>query len=246
MIKFMHTAHDARLPLYQQLHDDIVAKITNKEWRLDQPIAPEQELAKTYGTAVGTVRKAVELLVAEGILERFQGRGTFIRRASFDGSLFRFFRFQTKSGERKIPASRILARDVVEPPEPVIKALQLDVSAKAIRMSRLRLIDAAPMLIEEIWLPQQKFAAFMSVEIDRIGDLLYPEYEQHCNQVIAYANETLTVEAVNRTQARQLHIEPGSPVVVIERLAFSYDNHPLEWRRSRGPADQFQYHVTIR
>ena len=244
MSGFVNT--DSRLALYQQLRDQMASKIAAGEWKPGESIATEQELAKTYGMAVGTVRKAVDLLVAEGLLERFQGRGTFVRRATFDGSLFRFFRFQTKSGERKIPVGRILNREVVQAPDPVATALQLTKSAKVICMSRLRVIDEEPMLVEEIWLPYDKFASFLSVPGEEIGDLLYPEYERHCGQVIASASETLTVEAVNRSYARQLRLAPGTPVVVIERLAYSYDKQPLEWRRSRGPANHFYYHVDIR
>ncbi|ALL71597.1 putative alkanesulfonate metabolism utilization regulator (plasmid) [Paraburkholderia caribensis MBA4] len=237
---------DDRLPRYQRLRDEMVALVAARHWRPGEAIPTEQALAKSYDVAVGTVRKAVDLLVAEGLLERFQGRGTFVRRASFDSSLFRFFRFQTRQGERRIPESRILRREVVEAPSAVAATLEIPNGAKVIQMSRLRLIDGAPMLAEEIWLPFDRFAAFAQLELTEIGDLLYPVYEAQCNQVIASATETLTVEAIGPLHARLLRIEPGTPAVVIERLAYGYDRQPLEWRRSRGPASEFIYQAEIR
>ncbi|MGT2476730.1 GntR family transcriptional regulator [Paraburkholderia terrae] len=237
---------DDRLPRYQRLRDEMVALVAARHWRPGEAIPTEQALAKSYDVAVGTVRKAVDLLVAEGLLERFQGRGTFVRRASFDSSLFRFFRFQTRQGERRIPESRILRREVVEAPSAVAATLQIPNGAKVIQMSRLRLIDSVPMLAEEIWLPFDRFAAFAQLELTEIGDLLYPVYESQCNQVIASATETLTVEAIGPLHARLLRIEPGTPAVVIERLAYGYDRQPLEWRRSRGPASEFIYQAEIR
>ncbi|BCG02670.1 GntR family transcriptional regulator (plasmid) [Paraburkholderia sp. PGU19] len=237
---------DDRLPRYQRLRDEMVALVAARHWRPGEAIPTEQALAKSYDVAVGTVRKAVDLLVAEGLLERFQGRGTFVRRASFDSSLFRFFRFQTRQGERRIPESRILRREVVEAPSAVAATLQIPNGAKVIQMSRLRLIDGVPMLAEEIWLPFDRFAAFAQLELTEIGDLLYPVYEAQCNQVIASATETLTVEAIGPLHARLLRIEPGTPAVVIERLAYGYDRQPLEWRRSRGPASEFIYQADIR
>jgi GntR family transcriptional regulator len=237
---------DARLPRYQRLRDELAAQIAEHRWRPGEAIPTEQELARTYDVAVGTVRKAVDQLVADGLLERFQGRGTFVRRASFDGSLFRFFRFQNRRGERRIPASRILMREVTEAPSAVSQTLQIEPAARVIHMSRLRLIDDMPMLAEEIWLPYKPFAAFATLDTDEIGDLLYPVYEAHCDQVIASASETLTVQTVDMMHARLLRIEPGTPVVVIERLAYGYDRRPLEWRRSRGPASEFVYQVEIR
>jgi GntR family transcriptional regulator len=237
---------DTRLPRYQRLRDELAAQISEHRWRPGEAIPTEHELARIYGVAIGTVRKAVEQLVADGLLERFQGRGTFVRRASFDGSLFRFFRFQNRRGERRIPASRILMREVTEASSAVAATLQIEPAARVIHMSRLRLIDDAPMLAEEIWLPYRPFAAFATLDTAEIGDLLYPVYEARCNQVIASASETLTVETVDMMHARLLRIEPGTPVVVIERLAYGYDRRPLEWRRSRGPASEFVYQVEIR
>src|SRR5471032_3396547 len=137
---------DSRLPRYHQLRDELAALIATRDWRPGEAIPTEQELARSYSVAVGTVRKAVDLLVAEGMLERFQGRGTFVRRASFDGSLFRFFRFQSLTGERRIPQSRILKRDVIEAPSAVSTILQIAPNASVIRMSRLRLIEDNPVL----------------------------------------------------------------------------------------------------
>lgn len=237
---------DDRLPRYQRLRDELASQIAEHRWRAGEAIPTEQELSRTYEVAVGTVRKAIDQLVVEGLLERFQGRGTFVRRASFDGSLFRFFRFQNRRGERRIPTSRILMREVVPAPSAVSAALAIDTEAPVIHISRLRLVDEHPILAEEIWLPYERFAAFATLPTEKIGDLLYPVYETHCNQVIASAGETLTVETVDAMYGRLLRIEAGSPVVVIERLAYGYDRRPLEWRRSRGPASEFVYQVEIR
>lgn len=238
-------AQDTRLPLYQRLRDEMVEKITTGEWRPDQAIPTEAELTRTYGVAIGTVRKAVDVLVAEGLLERSQGRGTFIRRPSFDASLFRFFRHLTSEGGRKIPEGRILARDVATPPEHVAAALGLSTKTKAIHLDRLRLIDDQVVLVEEIWLPKPRFAALLDIELTDFDDLLYPFYESRCGQVIASAKETLTVDSANEEIAKALGIEAGKPVVVIERLALGFDRKPLEWRRSHGAANTFRYQVEI-
>ncbi|UCF22150.1 MAG: GntR family transcriptional regulator [Ralstonia sp.] len=237
---------DLRLPRYQQLRDDLAAQIAQQHWRPGDAIPTEAELAKTYNVAVGTVRKAVDVLVAEGMLERFQGRGTFVRRASFASSLFRFFRFQSESGERRIPESRILKRDVLDAPSAPAAGLQIETGAPVIRLTRLRLLDSVPMLAEEIWLPHDRFADLATRDLGAFGDLLYPLYESHCGQIVASAEETLTAEAVNATYARLLRIQTGDPVMVIERIARGYDRVPLEWRRSRGAAAHFRYHVDIR
>ncbi|SBV99606.1 Transcriptional regulator, GntR family [uncultured Alphaproteobacteria bacterium] len=244
-MKSAELPQDVRLPLYHRLRDEMLERITHGEWRPDQAIPTEAELARAYGVAVGTVRKAVEMLVAEGLLERNQGRGTFVRRPSFDNSLFRFFRLLSSGGQRVVPDGKVLARTLAAPPPPVAAALGLGRQAQAIRLDRLRLIAGAVVLVEEIWLPRAPFAGLLDVELGEFGNLLYPFYEARCGQAVASARETLTVDAADAATARALGIAEGRPVVVIERLALGYDRRPLEWRRSVGAADTFRYQVEI-
>ncbi|NTG42683.1 GntR family transcriptional regulator [Rhizobium rhizogenes] len=240
------TSLDDRLPRYQRLRDDLAARINRQEWRPGESIPSEAELSATYSVAVGTVRKAIDQLVADGVVERHQGRGTYVRRARFNSSLFRFFRFQSESGERRVPESRILRRESIAAPSAVASALRLREGDPVISLSRLRLIGGVPLLAEEIWLERSRFEALLTIDTSEFGDLLYPLYEERCEQVVVSAEETLTVEIAPPLQARLLGLEPGSPLVVIERVAFDLERRPLEWRRSRGPADRFRYHVDIR
>ena len=246
MPTFVSPATDDRLPLYQRLRDALAAKVADRVWQPGGALPSELSLAKSYGVSPGTMRKAIESLVDEGLLERRQGKGTFVRRASFNHSLFRFFRFQRGGGERVVPEGRILSREVVPAPPEIAGKLALEAGTPAIRMARLRLFDGRPGLAEDIWLPLDRFAAFLDEPAERIGDLLYPVYESLCGQVIACAEEDLTAEAADPRHAELLGIAPGTSVIVIERLAFGFDNEPLEWRRSRGRAEQFHYHIEIR
>jgi len=133
--------YDERLPLYQRLREEMLAKIAAGEWMPGAPIPTEAELTRLYGVAIGTVRKAVDTLVNEGLLLRSQGRGTFVRRPNFDASLARFFRQVDASGGREIPGSRILARTVEEPADTVSAALRLQDGEKVIHLERLRIIE---------------------------------------------------------------------------------------------------------
>ncbi|KAB0517634.1 GntR family transcriptional regulator [Pseudomonas extremorientalis] len=237
---------DARLPLYQRLRDQLIEQIANNRWRPGEAIPTEAVLSAEYALSTGTVRKAVDALVSEGILERQQGRGTFVRRPQFQSSLFRFFRFQGPSGERQVPQSRILTVESVPAPSAVSEALGLAPEAQVIRIVRTRLFDVQPLLAEEIWLPRARFQALLDIDLAAQGPLLYPVYEDVCGQVVASAEETLTAESVNEVYARLLQVPVNSPVVVIERLARDYAGQPLEWRRSRGHAEHFRYRVDIR
>lgn len=237
---------DLRLPLYQRLRDAIAFQIARNVWRSGEPIPTEAELAATHRVAIGTVRKAIDVLVADGLVERQQGRGTFVRRPRFDRSLFRFFRHLGPDGSQAVPEGRILLREARPAPAAVREALGPDAGGEAIRLIRTRLLQGRPILSEEIWLPAARFAPLLETPLTEIGDLLYPAYERLCGEIVARAEETLTVGIADATDAERLGIAEGEPVVVIARLAFGFDARPIEWRVTRGAAKDFRYHIDIR
>ena len=237
---------DERLPIYQRLADTLRDEVVSRVRLPGDRVPSENVLAEDYGVSTGTARKALDVLVQENLMERFHGRGTFVRRPNFDQSLFRFFRFRGPSGEWSMPTARILKRNVEPAPSFVARKLGLKDGQPAISMSRMRFVDEAPVLIEEIWLPLERFQAFLDLDQKEIGDLLYPIYDTLCGQLIARAEEDLTAEQAAPEIARPLRITTGSPVIVIDRLAKGYDDTPLEWRRSRGSANKFHYHTEIR
>ncbi|MDJ0946417.1 MAG: GntR family transcriptional regulator [Kiloniellales bacterium] len=237
---------DNRLPRYQRLAETIKRAISHRRWRPGERLPSEQDLALHFTVAPGTVRQAITQLVDEGLLERHQGKGTFVRKPSFDSSLFRFFRFHGTDEERRVPESEILRREAVAPPPAVAETLQLAPEATVISMARLRLLDGEPVLAEQIWLPFDRFKALLDLEDAEIGPLLYPIYEEACGEIVARAEEELTAEACSNKHAQLLKLKKDTPVIVIDRTAFGYDDTPLELRSSRGRADKFQYHIEIR
>jgi GntR family transcriptional regulator len=237
---------DDRLPRYHQLRDDLLSRIAAGEWTPTQAIATEAELGQFYNVSTGTVRKAIDLLVADGVLTRSQGRGTFIRRPRFDSSLFRFFRFKSRDGQPVRPTARVFKREIVKPSAEIRAALKMKATEKAIHLSRVRLIEGQAVLSEEIWLPRARFEPLATLPLDDFEDLLYPLYERLCRQIVASATEILRVEQATPDDASVLGLAPGSPVILVHRVASDFAGTPFEWRSTRGAATTFQYQVEIR
>ncbi|MFP3614443.1 GntR family transcriptional regulator [Paraburkholderia sp. SIMBA_050] len=237
---------DDRLPRYHQLRDDLLSRIAAGEWTPTQAIATEAELGQFYNVSTGTVRKAIDLLVADGVLTRSQGRGTFIRRPRFDSSLFRFFRFKSRDGQPVRPTARVLKREIVKPSAEIRAALKMKATEKAIHLSRVRLIEGQAVLSEEIWLPRARFEPLATLPLDDFEDLLYPLYERLCRQIVASATEILRVEQATPDDASVLGLATGSPVILVHRVASDFAGTPFEWRSTRGAATTFQYQVEIR
>lgn len=235
---------DSRLPAYAQLRDELATRIASGEWKPDEAIPSENRLAAEYQLSVGTVRKAVEQLVVEGLLERRRGSGTFLRRPAFQASLFRFFQVRGAEGEpTSIPASRLLARLRVRAPKSVAAALGAE---DVIRIVRIRSLSDAPVLAEEIFIPTALFPGFEGLAEAEFGPLLYPLYAERFGVFITRAVDELSFSVADQKRARHLGIAEGDPVAVIERTAFDLESRPVEWRRAYGSAHQFRYRTEIR
>lgn len=245
---FAHT--DNRLPLYVRLRDVLTRRITSGEWSPDAAIPAENILATAYGVSLGTMRKALQHLVDQGLLERRQGSGTYVRRARFDRSLFRFFRFGSSGAAGNdtngaIPSSRILHREVTPAGSLPEATLGLAPDDLVIRLRRLRLWGDQPFLAEDLAVPYRRMKALMDIPLDQFGPLLYPLYESLCGQIVMRAREELTVVLADQVAGRLLRCATGTAMVEICRTAFVHDGTPIEWRRSHGRAGEFHYITEI-
>lgn len=234
---------DDRLPAYVRLRDALASRIVSVEWGPDQPIPSESRLSQEYGVSIGTVRKAVDGLVAEGLLERRQGSGTFLRKPSFDVTLFRFFQMRGKDGAQPtIPSSQLILRARTVAPDEAGEALGTD---NVIRIVRLRSLAEQPMLLEQIYIPADRFEGFETMDDARMGPLLYPVYFEHFGVLVKRATDDLSFGSAEAETARHLNIATGDPVAIIRRTAYDLEGKAVEWRIAKGSAAKFHYRSDI-
>lgn len=241
-MKVNPATEDTRLPAYLRLRDRLAARIAASEWQVEEALPSENVLARETGLSVGTVRRAIQQLVDEGLLERRQGSGTFLRKPAFEANLFRFFALHDRVEARTIPVSRLILRARKIAPAAVAGILGTEA---CIRIDRLRLLGNDPVLFEEIWLPEAKFSGIETEPESEIGPLLYPFYLERYGIFIASADEEVSFASAAKSVASRLGLEEGDPVAVIERTAFTVDGSPSEWRRAIGPAHRFRYRSRI-
>src|ERR1700733_5133819 len=96
-------------PLYAQVRASLVESISSGHWRAGEAIPSEAELARGFGVAIGTLRKAVDSLVAEQALVRRQGKGTFVVQHDGPRLMFHFFHIAGRDGSRDYPEVRTVA-----------------------------------------------------------------------------------------------------------------------------------------
>ncbi len=219
------------------------ARIVAGEWPPGSAIPAEQTLAAEHGVALGTMRRALELLAEQGLVERVHGRGTFVRQGLSGAPMLRFFRFgEARDGA---PASRILARDELAAPAEVARALGCGPGEPALRLKRLRSVGRQPVLHEEIWLPLPLFAPLQDSDPADWGDLLYPAFAQRCGVHVHRAVDTIGFGGLGAAHARALRLPAGHPCARVQRQAFDLAGRCVEWRTTLGDANAFHYTVSI-
>lgn len=232
-----------KLPRYEQVRWQMQNQLVQQKWKIDEPIPTEQELSSQYEVSIGTVRKAVERLVEEGILVKIQGKGTFLKQPNFETSLIRFFRMRNPTGQYIRPVGEVKKIEVIDPVEAINRQLKISSKEKLIYLERIRIIDRVVVLSEKIWLPKTPFQALLTVPLHDFENMLYPFYHEKCNQFVSAATERLSF--VEQHEDPYLGKTADTNLVKICRLARNIEGNPIEYRESYGLAKNFHYEVNI-
>ena len=239
----IETFKSFKIPRYEQVRWKIQTLLTESKWDENTPLPTEQEFADKYQVSVGTVRKAVEKLVEEGVLVKQQGRGTFLKRPDFESSLLRFFKFRDKESSYVTPTGVVKNINVVEGIDEINKKLNIGKKEALIYIERIRIIDDEILLSERVWLPKSRYQAFATLNPEDFENLLYPFYYKRCGQFVSSAVETLFF-ITN-------HIDPylgntkQESLVKVCRIAKNLEGDPIEYRESYGLAGKFSYEINI-
>jgi GntR family transcriptional regulator len=228
---------------YGALASALRQRILAGEWPPGHALPAETTLASEHGVALGTLRRALDVLDDQGLIERRHGRGTFVRSGLAGAPMLRFFRFGERSGE--VPASRIVSRQVAVASPETARRLGLGRGEAVLRLNRLRSLGGQPCLLEEIWLPLPLFAALTEGDTGGWGDLLYPMLAERCDVHVTRAVDEIGFGTLTASQARALQLSPGHPCAVVTRQAFDLAGRCVELRTTRGDAHAFHYTITI-
>ena len=232
-------------PLDKQVYTVLVRRIAEGVWRPAQALPSEQSLAQELGVSQGTVRKAMDALATENLILRRQGKGSYVAEHTQEHILFRFFRLAKPSPkcDRIIPqlGSESVKRRLANRMER--SKLQLGKGDQIVEIRRTRQVDGSPRVVEKIILPLKLFP-----EIDRqksLPNTLYSLYQSEYKVSIAVAKEELRAISANKNDAKALGLNPGAPLLHIDRIAVALNGQLVEWRVSRCNTQDLVYAIEV-
>jgi len=225
----------SKTPLYQQLRRSLRDVIEQEVLTPDDVLPAERDIAVDFGVSRITVRKAIEGLVEEGLLDRRHGAGTFVA-SRIQKSMAALSSFSEDMASRGwLARSEWLSRKEghVTPTEAL--ALGLPPGMAIYRFDRIRYAGDTPLAIEHAIVPASCLSS-----IDAVDASLYAALEL-TNHRPTKAIQRLQAIAFDQDQAALLGINPGDPGLFIERRGFLDDGEPVEVTRSfyRGDAYDF-------
>ncbi len=221
-------------PLYQQIKELILKSLQVGEWQPGESIPSEMDLAERFQVSQGTVRKAIDELSGENILTRKQGVGTFVATHSEEQVQYRFLKLMPDlenslkkgSSEREIISfKQIPASDFVA------NALAINAMDDVFCLRRVLSFSGVVTILEDVWLPCHSFKGLTADRLNAYGGPMYGFFEKAFGIKMVRAQERIKAVLPNSVQAELLAVSESTPVLSVERTAFTYNNNPMEFRK---------------
>jgi GntR family transcriptional regulator len=233
------------LPKYYQLASILRQKIEDGEWEPRSPIPSERQLEILYNVSRTTTREAIDHLVRQGYLYREHGRGTFVSPQKLQKGLMELTSFSEDLVKRGImPGQIILGLDWIVPSPKILQKLELPAGTEVLCIKRIRLGDQTPIGLQTSYLALDRTKEITREELESSGSL-YRILAEKFGIIPSEADETLEVALATPEEASLLTIEPGSPLLLNERVLFSQTRTPVEYVKILYRGDRYRYYVRL-
>lgn len=246
---------NAEPPLWRLIRDSLEAALAAGEYPAGTPLPSEAKLAARFGCAIGTVRRAVDELVAARALVRRQGRGTFVPDIDAmarlpgegaDRTAFYFFHIRPQDGARALPETELLEfRAALPCPARIAPHLGLAPGSPMIFARNLQRIGGRPVVLDDLWLPRALFPGLDRAGFAEREGTVYGLYQKRFGHSVIRTDERLRAVAAPAGVAAALGLAPRAPVLRILRVAFAIGDRPVELRISHADTRHHEYFNTL-
>lgn len=231
-----------REQLYYQLYDIMFKEIMDGKYSVGSLLPAESELMNKYEISRATVRKAMDMLHNDGLIEKRRGHGTYVIETKLKNSLNRVISYSKKNTEnRRVASKQTISMKELPASKELAECLQLHEGDILVELKRVRYADSEPMyfetnIIEKSWVPEVMDRDF-SKESLRV--FLANRYK------VSWSHAKQHIYSIAATQelAKLLQIKKGDPLIYIKRISYDSNDVPREYVETYYRADN--YHLEI-
>ena len=231
-------------PLYQQIKGLILQSLQSGEWKPGEVIPSEMDLASRFKVSQGTVRKAIDELAAENLVVRRQGKGTFVATHAEQQVQYRFLKLQPDNGDTRSegPAERtIIDCKRLRASADIARALSLRTGDNVLQVRRVLAFAGVPTILEDLWLPGTPFKGLTAERLSDSHGPMYALFETEFGVRMVRADEKIRAVNPDAEQAQLLGVTAATPLLSVERVAYTYNDTPMELRRGLYRTDTHHY-----
>lgn len=235
------------VPLYHRISSMLASRIHTAVYPPNSLLGTEVELAKAFGVSRITIRRALDALEDEGLIERHRSRGTFVSgnvrpRAAMElnGNLDDILLQTTTAGTMSVRKRKVVA------PEDVAQALQVPPRTRVFRFERFRAS------FDDVPVPMSVVVNYLPLDVgenisrtDLASESMTNLIDSNPDTRLGWGQQFVHAALADEELAESLHIEVGFPILSIERTLYAQDGRPLNLARISYRGDKYSYSVRL-
>ena len=238
--------HDAPIPLYIQIKEYIQRNIENGQYRLNEKIPSERQLAEQFNVNRLTVSKAIKELTREGLLYSRLSKGTYVAPPRFDQALQSLTSFtEDMTGRGKKPASRVIYAAVEPADDEIARLLGIPTGAEVVALHRIRMADHQVIALEKSYINHALCPRILEKH-DFSRESLYRTLREEYRLQLEYAHQTMQAQLIDDEEAALMGAKPLTPILYITRVTFDRNDQPVEFVCSSYRGDCYTFNALLR
>ena len=198
-------------PLYVQLMNMIEEDVSAGRYHTGDRLMTEKEMAETYHISINTVRRAIDKLIEKGLVERKQGKGTFVTKPKFERNM-------------KKPGGKMLENKVVTADEKTARRLDIPVGSRVVFLSRVRYADQEPVVIEGNYFPME-YSFLLDNDFD--NNSLFDFIEEKTGKRIASSEKRIELCRATAHEGELLRVKKGEYLLYVKSTAYDANGIPM-------------------
>lgn len=234
-------------PLYQRIAEQIAQRVRRLRLRPGAQLPTEEAFGEHFGVSAITMRGALKELQTRGVIDRQQGRGTFVRRADAVPSEWGIGSIEELTAISRMTEVRLLrcARD----PVPEWAARHFPGSRRALHLRISRLQDGVPLATTDAYYPDDIGAVLAAQDLERAlqrRPLLLEMMEHLTGLRVTDVHQTMGAALATAELAKTLGIRRGTPVLVVSRSSHAADGRALQVARAHYRTGNIAYSIHLK
>lgn len=240
MKKQLNITYKSSEPIYKQIIKAIKKNISAKEWKEGDRIPSEEEMVSKLQVSRGTVRKAISVLVEDGILEKIQGKGTYVAKATISYPFAQeLVSFAESMKQKKLNfTTKVLVCKKIKPTPFLQDQLNINEDSPVLYLQRIRTTDDVPAILSNNWVSLERCPNLEKVDYSSVT--LFDAIEESMGEKISYGIRDFLANKITQEQSKIMRLRVDDPILQIKQKTFNSNDQPLEVSDIYMRTDQYR------